>query len=146
MSLLSFDIDPAGLMTDLVIGLDLQEIRRRQGIGQPIPNGIQVRALIDSGSDITCIAPSILSALGIAPYARVGTQTASSPALVGCFYASLCLIGHAGISGPSLVQPKWTVHEFLNPSPSIDALIGLDFLTESLLVIDFPRQQFTLSF
>jgi predicted aspartyl protease len=47
---------------------------------QPIPNPIQIRALIDTGATSTCMDPSVLQALNLTP---TGSATVETPSTGG---------------------------------------------------------------
>ena len=44
------------------------------------------------------------------------------------------------------VRPTLLVMDLANPPPDLEVLIGMDVMSECVVLIDGPAQQFTLSF
>jgi hypothetical protein len=105
-----------------------------------------VNALIDTGTDISAVDPGILGALGLTPFDRVTTHTVGGQVSVGRYKISLSIFGPARAAGPVLLRTEWTVMELPTLLPNINALFGMDLLSECRLIVDGPARQFTMEF
>ncbi len=143
---LTFPIGRTGMALDLVLWLEATDIRTLQAIGLPLPHPVRVRALVDTGSDMTGVASRVFSALGIPPCGQVSSQTASGGLTVNKYRVSLNLYGPGGGLVPMLGQGEWEVMELPLPPIGFEAMIGLDLLSEGLLILDGAAKQFTLGF
>lgn len=146
MPRLTFSVRPDGLRLDVLIGHDATHVQALQAAGQPLPTPVGGRGILDTGSDVTCVVPSVLSALGLQPANRVRTHTAGGPVAVNLYDVSLTLIDPAGGTRTSFFRPLWTVMELPRNLPTVDVLVGMDLLNELVVMIDGPGKQFTLSF
>jgi hypothetical protein len=143
---LTFSIKGIEYTLDVLIGVDGKTMAGLQAAGQPIPAPVRARGQIDTGTDVTAVAPQVLQQLGLVPVGSASTQTAGGPVSVNVFEVSLTVSGPGGAAGPMLVRPNLLVTELATPLPNIDVLIGLDILSECLVVLDGPGRQFTLAF
>ncbi len=139
-------MSPDGPALGVMIGAEGAQIAALQRAHAPIPRPLQVRGLIDSAADLTAVAPRVLHQLGVIPAARVSTLTAAGSIHVNLFKVSLTISGPKGAAGPMLVRSTLLVSELATALPSIEALIGLDILTECLFGIDGPGEHFLLGF
>jgi hypothetical protein len=130
---LNFDLSADGMVLQAMIGLNGPDTTALARSGQPIPRPVQVRALLDPGSDRTAAAPSVFQQLGLGPFIYGTSQTAGGSFQVNLFRVSLTISGPGVTAGPTLVQPDLLVSELTVPLP-FDALIGLDVLRECLLI------------
>ena len=145
MPLITVLRSPDGLIVEVKIGPDSQRILSLQAAGQAVPRPLLVRAVVDTGSDISCVAASVLTQLGLSPARSATTTTTAGAQQVRLFKVSLS-IQQTGGSGAIYAVPDLTVMELMHSLPNIEALIGLDILDECLLVVNGPAQHFTLSF
>ncbi len=139
--------DVAGLVLPVAIGPSLKTIQGLQAAGQPIPSSVEVRGLIDSGSDICVISPLLVQHFAF-PISRLQTTlTTLGTQRIALFEISLVVMGPTGLSGPTLVQSNLDVMGSPQSfSQQIDVLIGLDILRLCVLHADGPSTFFTLSF
>jgi hypothetical protein len=145
MSSLTFPIRPDGLMCDVLVGLDRASTAGLQAAGQPLVPPARCRGYIDTGTDVTCVAPKVLRGLGLTTPARqTRTQTVSGPAPVNLFSASLSITDFGNPASPMLTFPTLPVMEIPAALPVVDVLIGLDILRTIRLVVDGPAGVFTL--
>lgn len=143
---LTIPTSPDGPIVDAVFGITGKGTAALQAARQPIPAPVAVRALVDTGTDVSCVAPWVLRQLGLVPSGSSSTHTAGGSVKVQLFNVSLTIWGPAGKAGPSLVRDPLKVMEFAHAPPTIEALIGTDVLAECLLIIDGPAQHFILAF
>jgi gag-polyprotein putative aspartyl protease len=142
----AFQARPDGLLVDVVIGFDAKALRLLQLAGQPIPQPVQVRGLLDTGADATAISAACAKRLSLAVVGTVSTHTAAGSLVVNQFSISLSILGAHKAGLLLSVSPELTVTEWLDPPSGLDALVGLDVLSQGLLIYDGPGQQFTLAF
>jgi hypothetical protein len=114
--------------------------------GQPIPTPVGVRALLDTGTDVTCVAPRVFNQLRLTSMGSVSTQTVCSSINADLFEVSLSIPAPPGKAGPMLVREQLVVMELINAPQNCEALIGMDILAECLLILDGPGRQFTIGF
>ena len=143
---LTFPLSSDGMIVEAVFGLHGPKTAELVQAGQPVPSPIQVRALLDNGSDTTAIASSIVQKLGLEVMIPASSQTASGKVEVNLYRVSLSISGPAGGVGPVLVISDLVVSELTALLPNIDALIGMDVFRECLLILNGPAQQFILGF
>ena len=145
MPTITFPIQPDGLICDVLVGLDGPSTAALQASGQPILPPARCRAQIDTGTDVTCVAPAILRGLGLTiPTLRTKTQTVGGQVSVNLFSVSLSIRDFGNPASPMLVFPTLDVMEFPVALPNVDVLIGLDVLRTIRLVVDGPAGVFTL--
>jgi hypothetical protein len=143
---LTFSTSPDGPALPVRIGVDGKNMADLHATGQTIPPPLALRGLIDSGTDITCVAPWVLRQLGLVSAGSSSTQTAGGSVKVNLFDVSVTISGPAGKAGPMLVRDQLIVMELTQALPNIDALIGRDILNDCLFILDGPGKQFTLAF
>src|SRR5262245_34146259 len=129
-----------------MIGLSGQASSSLQAAGQPIPRPIPARALVDTATYITALAPRLLSHFGLAHVLRVPTLTAAGSVTVDVYEVSLSFTAPAVANAPLFVRPLLYVTELAVTLPDCEVLLGQDVLKQCLLIADGPGQQFTLAF
>jgi len=132
------------MIVPAVVGLSQPDVAALLQAGHPVPSPSHARALIDTGSSVTAIAPSALGRLGLAPLLAGASQTASGSVAVNLYRVSLSVYDASG--GTMFTQRDLLVSELTTSIPSIDALIGMDVLQECKLLLDGPAGRFTLEF
>jgi hypothetical protein len=142
---LTFPMSPDGPVLEVVVALDTNKIAVRQQAGAAVPLPLPIRALIDTGTDVTAIAPRVLRQLGLAPLYTASTLTAGGQVGVDLFEVSLVITGPKGTAGPMYVRPYLLATELPVPLPNIEALIGRDILAECLFQLDGPGANFLLA-
>jgi len=146
MPRLTFACTTSGLTLPVVVGLDGQAIVNLMNSGTPVPPPMVLNGLIDTGTDVTSVAGTVLRALGLTSLRSSSTQTAGGQVPVGLYKASLTISDPQDPSGPAIVEDQLTVMELPHNLPDIDVLIGLDILWKCRLLFDGPARQFTLEF
>jgi hypothetical protein len=146
MAVLTFPINPAGLSLDVLVGLDHQASHGLLAQGAALPRPLSVRALVDSGADLTAVSAQVLSRLPFTPGQPVRTHTAGGMIQSATFWISLSIPPPAGTAGSLLVISRLLVTEVTAPMPDVDVLIGLDVIRQYLWVIDGPGGTFSVTF
>jgi hypothetical protein len=147
MPIWTFPEDQAGHVVPVVVGLPAHQLAVLRQTQAPIPPFPQVRALIDTGSDVCVISPVVIQHLGLTPIVGTTTQTTLGSGGVTLYEVSLVIHGPAGPMGPHLVQPDLFVMGLATSLPQqLDVLIGRDVLRECLFIADGPARTFSLAF
>lgn len=136
---------PDGWVLPVVIGVNGQTTAALVAAGRPVPPPRTIRALLDTGTDITGLAAPVLSRLGLGPVRQHTTQTISGPLSIQVFEVSLSVPPVPPQRGPLLVLDQLLVMGLPTPPPGIDALLGRDVSNQLLLILDGPRQEFTIA-
>jgi hypothetical protein len=143
---LSFPITADGLSVTALIGLIKSDTQAALSARKTLPPPVWVRALIDTGCDVTALAPDVFRQLGLLPFHSAATQTASGSARVQLYQVSLSIPALGGPVGLMLTVPDLVVSELTVTLANADALIGLDVVRQCLMVICGPGKQFTVEF
>jgi hypothetical protein len=146
MAPIAFPIERAGLILPVLIGLDGQETAARLAAGQPIPAPVEIRGLVDTATDVTAVAASVLQQLGIPVDHTVTTQTAAGAVTVNVKEVSLSLRGPDPSSGLVWTVPSLLVTELATTLPDADVLVGLDLLLGWEMFWNGPGRQSTFDF
>jgi predicted aspartyl protease len=106
--------------------------------GKPIPDPVEVTALIDTGAQSTCIAPSVANALRLPV---VGASFVNSVSqrniLVNQYAASVVFPNNVAVNCKALgISPE---------IQDVDCLIGRDILSKGVFVYIGETGSFTLS-
>lgn len=142
---LTLQITPLGPVMDVLVGVSRPRAAALTQAGQPIPNPVAVRGLVDTGASCTCIDPGVLTSLNLTP---TGSQPVHTPSTQGTpvnqlQYDVSLILPHPGISysfhSLAVIQSQLAVQ-------GIQGLIGRDVLDRCLLVYDGPLGAFTLAF
>jgi hypothetical protein len=142
---LTFGKSKDGYALTVMIGLNGADTTQLMKKGKPVPPPLSVRAILDTGTDITCMATRVLQHFGLVSISDATTLTMGGPVSAKLFEVSLSIPKSSGLTGPLLVLEQLVVMEWGLVDPDIEALIGKDVLSQCLLIIDGPRKEFTLS-
>jgi hypothetical protein len=143
---LTFAASLDGLGLEVMMGLNGQETASLAKSGQPIPRPIPARALVDTATDVTALAPRLLTHFGCVPVYSVPTLTAAGSIRVQVYAVSLTITAQSILNAPMLVRETLHVTELAVPLPDCEVLLGQDVLAQCLLISDGPGKQFTLAF
>ena len=88
MPKLIFPIAPEGRLVPVLLTPERAHLQTLAASGQSLPAPLACRGLIDTGSDLSGLAPHVVAALGIAPGKTVRTQTASGEVEVDLYDVS----------------------------------------------------------
>lgn len=117
----------------------------KNSTGQPLPDSIEAKGLIDTGADLSAVAPAILQQLGITVHDTRESQGFGGPVQVRLFLVTLFICDAKQIHLPWLVLPDMLVIEMPTRLP-VDVLIGMDVIRKCKMLVDGPGQQFLLDF
>jgi hypothetical protein len=102
--------------------------------------------MVDTGSNVTAVAPAVLQQLGVSVASTALTHTAAGQTQVRLFEVSLRITNPNVPNSPWLTLPNLRVTELPVALPDADVLIGLDVLLECSFLLDGPARLFTLEF
>src|ERR1700757_152145 len=111
MPKLAFPVLPAGLLVDVVIGLDKDTIAAQIAAGQPVTAPLLVRGEIDTGTNVTAVSASILRGLGVPVKYATPTHTAAGQVTANVFKVSVGIRNVADPAGDELVEAALSVME-----------------------------------
>ena len=119
-----------------------------QAAGQPWPNPVSVRGLVDTGASATVVDKAVLSQLGLTPTGMASVHTPSTgttPHQCLQYDVGLVVPGNQQ-SDPPLLQATLAVTESDFSMQGIQALIGRDLLRSCILVYNGATGLFSLAF
>jgi hypothetical protein len=143
--------DGPGPMLDVLIGLPGTIVRKLQAAGSPIPHPVQTTALIDTGAETSCVAPSLLRPLLGAGLSLSRIVMSNLPALGGVrpaleYTISLTVLHASGDRRSHLLVHNLPVLEQEIGQLGHRALLGLDVLKSCILILNGPGNSFTLGY
>jgi hypothetical protein len=142
---LTFAICQDGYLLDVMVGLNGQRTAALVAARRPVIAPLLVRAMVDTGSDVTGVASRIVNYLGQPPVVQTTTHTVSGPLSVYLFDVSLSIPRGGNLTGPLLVLDQLRIMEMPSSLPAnIEVLFGRDALAKCLFISDGPRDEFTL--
>jgi hypothetical protein len=103
--------------------------------------------MIDTGADTSCIAPEVVSALGIGPRRLDWVQTPGdpNPRLAPLHWLQVAVTKIAGAKSKTLGRPiPARMFEIVLPSQRFMAIVGRDVLSELEFGYNGPERRFTL--
>jgi hypothetical protein len=145
MAQLTFPIPATELWVDVRVNLPAPDLALRRAAGLPAPASVPARGEIDTGSNVTAVAPWVVRQLGLTPLASGTTQGVGGSVGVRLFRVSLSILDASRPHLPWFVQPDLGVME-LTASLPVDVLIGMDVLLGCRTLVDGPARTFTFDF
>jgi hypothetical protein len=135
-------------LVDVLLGLSQPDIQALRAQLRPVPQPVQLRALIDSGAEVTSLDQKIIKALAL-PLSNV--TLANLPATVGMLIstfhtASVTILHPSGVARQHHYTPKLSVCDLPLGLLGYDAVIGRDILNRLRFVYDGPPQKFSLDY
>jgi hypothetical protein len=115
---------------------------------QPVPPPAEVRAILDSGAEVTCIDGSVVQTLG---FPVGGITLANVPAAGGLTIGlhhdvNVTLVHPSGDPRQDLVVEDWPVIELRLRPLGYQVLVGRDVLNRCRFVYHGPRGRFRLAY
>lgn len=134
-----------GLELQVLVGLSTPDMQNLQAAGTPVPRPAVVTGIIDTGSNCCSISSRVVAQLGLTPLSSGSTQTAGGTVSVNLYRVSMFIPRPGSATEFLAVVDSWIVSE-LNPGiTGFEALVGRDLLAQLLLVLNGPRNEFTLA-
>jgi hypothetical protein len=130
----------------VLIGHGGAHMRGLHAAGQPLPPPVTARGLIDTGTDITAVVPSIVQSLGLIASNTVQTQTPSGRIQVSLYQVSLSIVYTGPTRQPSFFRASLTVTDLPQNFPNEDVLLGMNVLNQLVFTLDGPTGQFHLTY
>lgn len=139
-------LTPQGPIVRLGIMVSTPRRNALAAVGLPIPPPEIVDVLVDTGASGTCIDPSHIAKLGIAPSGIIDIHTPSTAGV-----ATQCKQFDVDIAvildnGQYHFVSTLPVIESSLASQGIDGLLGRDVLSQGILIFNGTAKTFTLSF
>lgn len=149
MHTLNVPIEPEGPVVNVLVGLNAADVRILRMAGRPVPQPLSLRALIDTGAEVSCvdaqaIAPLVL--LGVTPvrYVIANLPVAGGLLPAAEYTVSLSIVHPSGKSRANLVLPSQSIVELSLGQLGYQVLIGRDVLDRCLHIYNGPAQHLTL--
>jgi hypothetical protein len=146
MPQLTFALSSGELKLAVIVGHSRKALAQVLATGQPPPSPLWTTGVVDTGTNVTCITPTVLQQLGLLSTGQATSHTVSGQATANLFEVSLSIPPPGGAAGPMLTRRDLTVMEMPSPIPGVEVLIGLDILLDCKLLLDGPARQFMLEF
>lgn len=144
MARCTFAVEADGLIVDVLVTLEEQALDALRARGQATPAPIPCRGIIDSGTTLTAINPSLRARLGLTRGIRASTTTAAGPVSVYLYVVGLSVTNLKIPGAPHLGLPTFAVMELPAGLPAVDVLVGLDFLLKCHFDLNGPGGTFLL--
>ena len=148
MPILRGTLQAEGALVDVLFGWSDSAVRQLRVSRRPIPQPVSARALLDTGAEVTCLAPSLVRALGLPSR---GPTPANVPATGGLTFSSqhdtaLTILHPSGNAGDHLVIGDLLVIEVPLTVLGYQALVGRDVLARCRFLYDGPGGRFRLTY
>ena len=143
----TLQVGPNGPIMDAFVAVSEARRNALTAAGQPVPNPMQIRALVDTGASGTCLDPSVPTALGLTPTGSASMVTPSTGAIphIADQYDVAIIVPCA--TPPALVFETVPVAcvELL-ASQGFHALIGRDLLARCILHYNGTTRLFSIAY
>jgi clan AA aspartic protease (TIGR02281 family) len=104
-----------------------------------IVNGQRGRFLLDTGSSVVVVGPTLAAAAGLAPVA--GRDAIELQTLGGRTRGASAIVGSLQVGDAVLRDVPVVLHD---PGPGVDGILGNTFLSHYLVTVDADRRQLAL--
>jgi hypothetical protein len=145
MPTLTWPVQPDGLVVEVLIGADHGQALKWFNQGTPIPRPILVRGIMDTGADVTAVAPRLPQALGLPQFGSAQTHTASGLTNVALHEISLSILP-ANLAGAIFNTSRLVATELTHAAPGTEVLVGLDVLLQGTFILDGHARTFSFTF
>ncbi len=148
MSLISGLLGRSGAVVTVLIGPDEVRSRLLRKLGFAVPEPVAVSAIIDTGAEITGIAPRVFRAIDLTPVATTSLLTPSTPFgephQTDVYMVGLTLASATGSYRIPTLRAVAT--DCFRPGENAEALIGLDVLNRCVFEYAGIHGTFRLAF
>lgn len=148
MGLVTGDITHQGAVVGVLVGVSRNWETALRRVGHAVPHPVPVRALIDTGSNVTGLMRSILASLEIKPFSTIRISTPSTPPdcphPCDLYDSSLSLV--EGIKPATIPSVHVIAPEDFHHEEGVQALIGRDVLNLCNFQYLGPEKKFMLAF
>src|SRR5262245_12554778 len=143
MRSLHASIEAEGILIPVLVGFSAADVLKMRRMAKPIPTPVTVRALIDTGAEVSCVDPASLAPLLAAGLEHKRFVFANAPALGGAlpaaeYYVSLSILHPSDDARANLVFGNHSVVEQPLGNLGYQVLLGRDVLAKCLQVHDGP--------
>lgn len=148
MPVLKGALQPEGALVDVQVVWTVIGAQQLRMALQPVPPPVQVRAVLDTGADATCLDTAVVQALGL-PFggATLANVLAAGGMLARSQHdASLTMLHPSGDPKLHHTVQSLLIIELHLRSLGYDALIGRDVLDRLTFLYHGPRGRFRLSY
>jgi hypothetical protein len=145
MPVLKGDLQADGAVVNIRVGWSHARAQKLRQSLRPVPPPMTVRALLDTGAEITCIDHAIVKSLGL-PFG--GTVFANVPTHGGFAVQILCDISLTLLhpAGTQLITANLNAMELSLAGLGYEALIGRDVLNHHSFLYHGRLKKFRLAF
>jgi hypothetical protein len=147
MSHFTLQIGPNGPLMDAFVAVSEARRNALTAAGQPIPNVIRIRALVDTGASGTCVDPSVPQGLGLTPTgstSMVTPSTGATPHTADQY--DVAIVVPCANAPPLVFQTVPVACVELLASQGFHALIGRDILNKCILHYNGTTALFTIAY
>lgn len=141
-------IETAGPLLNVQVGVSVPRSEALQKAGKPVPNYITVRGLVDTGASCTSIDPSVVAELELSPTGdlrMVTPSTGANAVVVPQYDVALAIFGTSTQQQPKF-DPVLPVAEFSLQNQGFKVLVGRDVLAGCVFVYNGAIEHYTLCF
>jgi len=148
MPVVSGTLQAEGALLAIVLGWGVARAQKLRAALRPVPPPAHIRAVIDTGAEITCVDSTLVQSLGL-PFG--GTVLVNLPAhggvTAGAMHdASLTVVHPSGNARNDLVVQNLTVLEVSLASLGYEVLLGRDVLAGCRFFYHGPKGRFQLAY
>jgi hypothetical protein len=146
MAQLTFGLPKGELRLAVLIGHDYNYQAALRTAGHALPRPDWTAGVIDTGSSVTCVTPTVLRTLGLALAGQATSHTAAGQMTVNLAEVSLNIPPPPNAQGPMLTRANLLEVGLSSPIAGVEVLIGPDIPLDGKRLLDGPARQFTLEF
>jgi hypothetical protein len=132
------------MVVPMLIGVNGRTTARQVAAGQQPTPPVLVNGLIDSGSDVTCVASRVVQQLRLPMFRRTSTHSIAGSVPVKLYEVSLGILRPPGTGGSLFALDQLVVMELAQPPDAAEVLVGLDVPRQLLVILNGQAGAFTL--
>ncbi len=148
MPILSGTVGADGALVDVQFGLSATAVKQLRAHLSPIVQPLTVRAVIDTGAEMTCLDTALVQALRLPAH---GFTPANVPAIGGLTFqsqhdAGFAMLHPSGNASDNLLVGDLLILEVSLAGLGFQALVGRDVLARCRFLYDGIGDRFELSY